>query len=174
VLPDFVAPPEVLAQLTEASDRMLAMALHCDVTPLAPEFREMVESARSTGGYGLTHAFLALILLEELGCGDELDESLRDRVAEEVAAISTPEGPVDDLAIEAEAFLGLGGHRDLLEPGFAMKLIGVQTIDGGFAASGNPADEPSWHTGGLALWVLLESRFPAAAPRASSVAPGIE
>ena len=158
-----VVDPNDLTRLS-TMDVMVSAALYCDVRPLPPDFRDRLDSGRSSGRYDLTHVLLSLELLRENRCTDIVPRGYEDSVAAEVAALVASSGPPTDLEIESEALLSLAGCDHLLHPGFIARVLSAQRADGGFSATGQAADTSEYHTSGLALWVLLSSRYPAAPP----------
>ncbi len=156
-----VAARADLAALTD-TDLMVSAALYCDIIPLPPDYATVLGKARRAGGYSLTHVLLSLDLLRENGGTDVVTPGYEDSVARDVAALVAPWGPPTDLEIEAEALLYLVGRADLVQPGFADRLVKAQKADGGFSQTGHVAAASNWHASGLALWVLLSCRYPTA------------
>ncbi len=158
-----VAARADLATLTD-TDVMVSAALYCDVIPLPSDYAMVLEKARRAGGYSLTHVLLSLDLLRENGGTDVVAPGYEDSVATDVAALVAPSGSPTDLEIEAEALLYLVGRADMVQPGFADRLVKAQKPDGGFSQTGHVAAASDWHASGLALWVLLSCRYPSAPP----------
>ena len=156
-----VAAPADLARLGD-TDVMVSAALYCDVLPLPPDYRATLDARRESGGYDLTHVLLSLELLRENSCTGVVPPGYEDSVATDVAALVAASGPPTDLEIESEALLCIVGCGHLLHPGFTQRLVGAQRADGGFSASGQALMPSRWHASGLALVVLLDSRYPTA------------
>jgi hypothetical protein len=147
-------------------DRLLVSALYCDRLGLPPSFAEALGRAVSHGGYGLTHALLTWIWIQENGCELDLPEGFVDRMVAAVAAIiDTDPLTINDLKLEAAAFLCMARRTSLVDLGFVRRVIAIQNDDGGWGkpdeGAGNP-DESSWHSTILALMLLLHVSFPAA------------
>jgi hypothetical protein len=71
---------------------------------------------------------------------------------------------VNDIKLEAAAFLCLARQVHRVDLGFVRRVIAFRNADGGWGrpaeGAGNPA-ESSWHSTILALMILLHVRFPA-------------
>jgi hypothetical protein len=147
-----------LTPATHHVDRITAAALYCDEVPVADDYEARLEAIADEGGYGLTHAALAIEWLEENGC-DLPSEALRDRVIERMAAGLNVDDRLDDIEIESAAFLYYLDRADRVPSGFPEVLLRAQNPDGGWPelwpdTEGKGSD---WHPTVLALWVLLES-----------------
>jgi hypothetical protein len=125
----------------------------------------VLEKAVSQGGYALTHALLAWTWIQENGCELALPYGFVDRMYRAVAAIIDADPTtIDDLKLEAAAFLCLARQSRLVDLGFVWRVIAIQNDDGGWGRpderAGSP-DESSWHSTILALMLLLHVEFPA-------------
>lgn len=73
---------------------------------------------------------------------------------------------VNDLKLEAAAFLCLARQSARVNPGFVQHIVAIQKADGGWGKMDavDPAkpDESSWHSTILALLLLLHVTFPGA------------
>ena len=73
---------------------------------------------------------------------------------------------VNDLKLEAAAFLCLAGQGARVSPEFVRHVVAIQNPDGGWGRLDNPdpanPDESSWHSSTLALLLLLHVSFPVA------------
>ena len=157
--------PDDWDHVTLPKDRILASALYCDRLGLPPTFAEVLEKAVSQGGYALTHALLAWTWIQENGCEPALPDGFVDRMYRAVAAnIDADPTTIDDLKLEAAAFLCLARQSALVNLGFVWRVIAIQNDDGGWGrpdeGAGSP-DESSWHSTILALMLLLHVEFPA-------------
>ena len=72
---------------------------------------------------------------------------------------------LNDIKLEAAAFLCLARQVHRVDLGFARRVIAFRNADGGWGrpveGAGNP-EGSSWHSTILALMILLHVRFPAA------------
>lgn len=149
------------------TDRILVSALYCDRLGLPPSFPEVLDKAVRHGGYYLTHALLAWIWIQEHGCELALPDGFVERMYRAVAAIIDDDPTtVNDLKLEAAAFLCLARQGALVDLGFVRRVVVIQNDDGGWGRPddggwGRP-DESSWHSTILALLLLLHVEFPGA------------
>jgi hypothetical protein len=151
--------PDDWDHVTYPKDRVLVSALYCDRLGLPPSFAEVLAKAASQGGYALTHALLAWIWVQENGCNLELPDGFVDRMLGDVAAIiDSDPTTINDLKLEAAAFLCLARQSSRVNLRFVQRVIAIQNQDGGWGRpdedAGNP-DESSWHSTILALMLLL-------------------
>lgn len=149
------------------TDRILVSALYCDRLGLPPSFPDVLDGAVRQGGYYLTHALLAWVWIQENGCELALrDGFVDDMYRGAVAIIDTEPTMVNDLKLEAAAFLCLARQGARVSSGFVQRVVAIQNRDGGWgrpddAGLGRP-DESSWHSTILALLLLLHVEFPGA------------
>lgn len=145
-------------------DRLLVSALYCDRLGLPASFPEVLRKAASAGGYSLTHALLTWIWVRENSCELTLPDGFVDKMFGSVAAIIDADPAIiNDLKLEAAAFLCMARQSRLVDLEFVRRVIAIQNEDGGWGrpdeGAGNP-DESSWHSTILALMVLLHIQFP--------------
>jgi hypothetical protein len=150
--------------VTIQTDRLLVSALYCDRLGLPPSFAEALARAVSQGGYAATHALLAWVWIQENGCALAVPEGFVDEMVGAVAAIIDDDPTsVNDIKLEAGAFLCLARHSSRVDLGFVRRVMAFQNEDGGWGVpaegAGNP-DESSWHSTILALMILLHVSFP--------------
>lgn len=156
--------PDDWERVTIQTDRLLVSALYCDRLGLPSSFAEALTRAVSQGGYAATHALLAWVWVQENGCELAVPDGFVDEMAGAVAAI-IDEDPtsVNDIKLEAGAFLCLARQSARVDLGFVRRVIAFQNADGGWGVptegAGTP-DESSWHSTILALMILLCVRFP--------------
>jgi len=183
--PDARVDPRAIAALPSQTDRMTALALHCDQLGLPERWPELLRSASLAGGYALTHAALARAWTLENGCLPPqalapLAREQGDLLAALVARAdenADPRLPSTDQWIEALALLYYTGERERVRPEWIEALLAAQRRDGGWAVKPDaPRSDP--HTTALALWVLLENVSPETPPtrwiperRAAATAP---
>jgi hypothetical protein len=155
--------PEDWEHVTIQTDRLLVSALYCDRLGLPESFAEVLGRAVSQGRYAATHALLAWIWVQENGCPLALPVGFLEKMYGTVAAI-IDEDPtsVNDIKLEAAAFLCLARQAHRVDLGFVRRVIAFRNEDGGWGrpveGAGNP-DESSWHSTILALIILLHVKF---------------
>jgi len=155
---------EELQAVSLPSDRVIAYALYCDRPELGlpSGYSEMLDTEASQGEYHLTHVLLAWIWIQENGCELALPDGFIDEVYRANAAIikNNPR-VVDDLKLEAAAFLYLAGQGALVDDSFVERVIARQNDDGGWGVSSDGQGDSYWHSTILGLLVLLHVEFPA-------------
>lgn len=149
------------------TDRIIVSALYCDRLGLPPSFPEVLDKAVSAGGYYLTHALLAWIWIQDNRCELALPDGFVDDMYRAVAAIVDDDpATINDLKLEAAAFLCLARQGALVDPGFVRRVIAIQNEDGGWGrpddVGWDKPDRSSWHSTILALLLLLHVQFPGA------------
>lgn len=148
--------PDDWDHVTIETDRLLVSALYCDRLGLPPTFAEVLRRAVRQGGYGLTHALLAWAWAQDNGCALTLPEGLLEEMLSGAAAIINDDPTaVDDLKLEAGAFLCVAHHSSRVDLGFVKRVIAFQNRDGGWG----PVDDSNWHATVLALMIVLHVRF---------------
>lgn len=138
-------------------DHITAAALYCDLYGLPKYFFRAVHSMANRGGYDLTHAMLALVIVRNQRCSYDREVFRRELTAE-IHQLRTllAENPVDsDLGIEAVLMLHLSrkspdmaGEPSHVNPVWIERIIAAQSPDGSWYQND--------HTTVLALWLLLE------------------
>jgi hypothetical protein len=153
--------------VSKYTDRMLVAALYCDRIALPASFPEVLHKAVQQGGYFLTHALLTYVWVQENGGELTLPDGFIDDMHRRVAEIiDDSPGTVDDLKLEAAAFLCLARQASRVDLRFVQRVAAIQNNDGGWGQPEtvdpeNP-DHSSWHSTILALLLLLHVDFPAA------------
>ena len=147
------------------TDRVLVSALYCDRLGLPPSFADVLVRGVRAGGYHATHALLAWIWIRDNRCELAVPDGFVQEMYGAVAAIIEDRPTVvNDLKLEAAAFLCLARQAARVDPGFVQHVVAIQREDGGWgkpdqAAPGMP-DQSSWHSTILALLLLLHVSFP--------------
>lgn len=154
--PGLVASREDIAQL-KGIDRVTATALYCDIYGLPADFFPQLRALANQGGYALTHATLALVMVRGQNCAYDratyknelLSEITRLRWLLQSTAVES------DLGIEAILMLQLSrsspemaGEPSYVNPVWIERIIAAQSADGSWYQND--------HTTVLALWLLLE------------------
>ena len=150
-------------RVTILTDRLLISALYCDRLGLPEGFAEVLERAVSQGGYAATHALLAWVWIKENGCQLNVASDFEERMYSTVAAIIDEDpATLNDIRLEAGAFLCLAREVARVDLGFVQRVVAWRNADGGWGepveGAGNPG-ESSWHSSILALMILLHIRF---------------
>lgn len=157
--------PDDWDHVTKHTDRMLVSALYCDRLGLPDSFADVLAKAVDHGGYPLTHALLSWTWIRENGCELEAPDGFVEHMCGAVAAI-VADAPttVNDLKLEAAAFLCLARQSSRVDLRFVQSVVAVQKDDGGWGRLDDPdpakPDESSWHSTILALLLLLHVDFP--------------
>jgi len=147
------------------TDRLLVTALYCDRLGVPPFFAETLVKSVRAGGYHATHALLAWIFLQDNRCAVTLPDGFVEEMYAAVRAILEDQPTmVNDLKLEAAAFLCLARRGSLVDPRFVQHVVAIQNADGGWGRLDRPdpakPDESSWHSSILALLLLLHVGFP--------------
>ena len=141
-------------------DRIVVPALYCDRFGLSDDYAELLENNVSFEEYELTHVLLALIWMQDNGCKVPLSDSSIKNLYRANAALINNDSFVEDLELEAAAFLYLAGQGGLVQDFFIERVIAAQNDDGGWCISGDRQDESNWHPTVLGLLLLLHVEFP--------------
>ena len=151
--------------MTLQTDRLLVSALYCDRVGLPESFAEVLAKAVSQGRYAATHALLAWVWIQENRCHLAVPAGFFEDMCRAVARI-IDEDPtsVNDIKLEAAAFLCLARQMHRVDLGFVRRVIAFRNEDGGWGrpveGAGNPGAS-SWHSTILALMILLNVKFQA-------------
>jgi hypothetical protein len=152
---------EDLEAVSAEVDLFTIPALYCDQVPLSDDYFEMLDRAVGFGDYQLTHVTLALILIQENGCELVLPDGFIEAVYFANAALIDDDPVVDDVELEAAAFLYIAGQGALVNDAFVERVIASQNDDGGWGFSSNGQGDSDWHSTILGLLFLLHVEFPA-------------
>jgi len=126
-----------------------------------------LEKGVKQGGYHATHVLLAWIWLNDNRCKLAVRDGFVEDMHRAVAAI-LEQNPtiVNDLKLEAAAFLCMARQGRRVDPYFVRHVVSIQRADGGWGVPDTPdptnPDESSWHSTILALLLLLHVDFPSA------------
>lgn len=149
------------------TDQILATALYCDRLGLPPEYADALEAGVKAGGYHATHVLLAWIWLHDNRCSLPIREGFAEDLYRANAAILEDRPTmVNDLKLEAAAFLCMARQGRRVDPRFIAHVVAIQRADGGWGKPDSPdpsnPDGSSWHSTVLALLLLLHVQFPPA------------
>jgi hypothetical protein len=142
-------------------DRITVPALYCDRLGLSADYPVLLEMEANKGGYMLTHVLLALIWIQENGCEAPVSNDFIENVYRANAALINDDSVVEDLELEAAAFLYLAGQSKLVNNAFVEHVIAAQHDDGGWAQYLDKPNESDWHPTILGLFLLLHVEYPA-------------
>jgi len=141
-------------------DRLVVPALYCDRFGISDDYAKLLENNVSFGEYELTHVLLAVIWMQDNGCELPLSDSSIRNIYRANAALINNDSVVDDLELEAAAFLYLAGQGGLVQDFFIERVIAAQNGDGGWNISGDDKEDSGWHPTVLGLLLLLHVEFP--------------
>lgn len=156
--------------LLRSTDRLTAVALECEHSPLPAKYADVLRAAVTAGGYEATHVLLALGWIRELGCSLPSASSIGRVAVDRVSAELGQAPAVNDLSLEQSCFLGYAGAARDVRPHWSDQVRRAQRADGGWAEDPSAAPvgdhdptRSNWHTTGLGLCSLLFSTSPGAA-----------
>ena len=153
-------PPDFFFEVTEDGDKITIPALYSDRKNLSDDYMLNLEHAANSGGYMTTHALLATIWLQENHCKLPISNDFAESLYYANARLIGNGSVVNDLTLEAAAFLYLAGQGRRVDDAFVRRVIATQNYDGGWSAVD---DTPSlWLSSVLGLMLLLHVEFPAA------------
>jgi hypothetical protein len=153
-------------------DFFIVPALYCDRQKLPDNYPDTLNRAANHGGLQLTHTLLACIWIEENGCEGALPEGFLGNVCQATAALINSDSVVNEIELEAAAFLHLAGQGAMVNETFVEHVIAVQNDDGGWSRSSDIGGSSYWHSTVLGLLFLLHvqssaSSYPPMLPFAS-------
>jgi len=149
-----------LQEVSEDIDLVTVPALYCDQLELPHNYPSTLDRATRIGNYLLTHALLACIWIQENGCEIPLSDEAIENIYHANAALINDDQVVDDIELEAAAFLYLAGQGALVDNAFVERVIAVQNEDGGWLPSSDTPGDSHWHATVLALLLLLHVEYP--------------
>jgi len=154
-------------------DRLVVPALYCDRFGLSDDYVELLENNVNFGEYELTHILLALVWMRDNGCEVPLSDSSISNLYGANAALINSDHVVEDLELEAAAFLYLAEQGGFVQDFFIEQVIAAQNDDGGWSISGDDQEDSGWHPTVLGLLLLLHVEFPSSSypPILSPISP---
>jgi hypothetical protein len=155
-------PPECFSAVTADVDRITVPALYSDRKELPDNYMSELDAAANSGGYLLTHALLATIWLQENYCELSISNDFAESLYCANARLIGNGSVVNDLQLEAAAFLYLAGQGRREDDAFVRRVIATQNYDGGWSASSDAPADSNWHASVFGLMLLLHVEFPAA------------
>jgi hypothetical protein len=154
------APPDFFFAVTGYLDQITIPALYSDRKSLPDNYMSELDHAANSGGYLTTHALLATIWLQENHCELPISNDFAESLYYANARLIGNGSVVNDLTLEAAAFLYLAGQGRRVDDAFVRRVIATQNYDGGWSASSDTAS--CQHPSVLGLMLLLHVEFPAA------------
>lgn len=152
----------ILDDVLTPTDIIISRALYCDRFGLPSDYNTLLNNAVNQGGYYLTHVLLACIWIQENGCESALPKDFINHVYSATAVIVNRNPMVvDDLTLEAAAFLYLAGQGERVNPSFVNRIIASQNDDGGWEEDPDGQKGSYWHSTVLGLLLLLHVDYPA-------------
>lgn len=149
--------PDDWDHVTIPTDRLIISALYCDRIGLPDSFAEALQRAVRQGGYGRTHAVLAWAWIQDNQYDLEVPDGFLEEMFSTTAAIINDDPTsIDDVKLEAGAFLCMARQAERVDLGFVRRVFAFQNEDGGWGAK----DDSNWHATILALMIVLHVRFP--------------
>ena len=154
-------------------DFFIIPALYCDRFGLPNDYPETLHQKANEGGLRLTHVLLSCIWIQENGCEETLSEGFMESVYNANAALIDEDPIVNEVELEAAAFLYLAGQGALVKDSFVHRVVTVQIDDGGWPASSATPGSSYWHSTILGLLLLLHVKNPAGSypPMLASASP---
>ena len=144
------------------TDIIISRALYCDRFGVPSDYSMLLDDAVNQGGYYLTHVLLACIWIKENGCEAALPSGFIDHVYSATALIVNRNPMVvNDLTIEAAAFLYMAGQGERVNPSFVNRVLASQNSDGGWEEDPDGQEGSYWHSTILGLLLLLHVDYPA-------------
>jgi hypothetical protein len=152
----------VLDDVLAPTDIIISRALYCERYGLPHDYSTVLEDAVNKGEYYLTHVLLACIWIQENGCEVALTNGFVDEVYRATAVIVNRNPMiVDDLTLEAAAFLYMAGQGERVNPSFVNRVLASQNDDGGWEEDPDSKEGSYWHSTILGLLLLLHIEYPA-------------
>ncbi len=164
---------EDFISVTDQLDRITVPALYSDRIALQDDYLfQLIDAMESgaiyaqnrinSGCYLLTHVLLATIWMQSNHCSLQLPEDFKSALYQDNAALIGDGSRVDDIELEAAAFLYQAGQGNMVSDAFVQNVIAAQSTDGGWAISQDTPGNTNWHPSILALMILLHVEYPAA------------
>ena len=173
-----IVQPEDFNSVADQLDLLTIPALYSDRISLPDNYMSQLTEAMETGFiyasqstdgninsgcYLLTHVLLATIWLQNNNCSLQLTDDFTSTLYQMNAALIGDGSQVNDIQLEAAAFLYQAGQGNLVNAAFVQNVIESQFTDGGWSATQDTPYKTDWHPSVLALMMLLYVEYPAEA-----------
>ncbi|UPT68950.1 MAG: hypothetical protein M0D57_10150 [Sphingobacteriales bacterium JAD_PAG50586_3] len=145
------APKNQLENLT-GTDKVIATAMYCDCYGLPKDFFSAVNDMAYEGGFTLSHATMALMILKNNHCNYDTVAYKRElgiQVPKLIDLVNVT-GATSNFGIEAIALLYISGNGHLVKPEWLATVISTQMPNGTWNANER--------TTIFGLWALLEAK----------------
>ncbi len=157
-----VVQPKDFLSVTDQLDRLTVPALYSDRMTLPDDYLSQLTDSVNGGSNLLTHALLATIWLQNNHCSLKLPKDFTNTLYQDNALLIGDGSRVDDIELEAAAFLYQAGQGNLVNPVFVHNILAAQYTDGGWSTTQDTPYNTNWHPSILALIILLYVEHPAA------------
>jgi hypothetical protein len=157
-----VVQPKDFLSVTDQLDRLTIPALYADRITLPDDYLSQLTDSVNGGSNLLTHALLATIWLQDNNCSLQLPKDFKNTLYQDNALLIGDSSRIDDIELEAAAFLYQAGQGNLVNPVFVQNIIAAQYIDGGWSTTQDTPNNTNWHPSILALMILLYVEHPVA------------
>lgn len=148
--------------VTDQLDRLTIPALYSDRMTLPDDYLSQLADSVKGGSNLLTHTLLATIWMQNNNCSLELPKDFKSTLYQDNALLIGDSSRVNDIELEAAAFLYQAGQGKLVNPVFVQSIITTQYTDGGWSTTQDTPYNTNWHPSILALMILLYVEHPAA------------
>ena len=134
------------------TDKVIATAIYCDFYGLPKDFFTSVNDMAYEGGYTLTHATMALMILKQHNCKYDTVAFKRELGVQvpKLENLITIKGPESNEGIEGIVMLYISGNGHLVKKEWLAKVIATQQPNGTWNANER--------TTIFGLWALLEAK----------------
>lgn len=134
------------------TDKVIATAMYCDCYGLPKDFYTDVNNMAYEGGYTLTHATMALMILKQHKCKYDVAAFKRELAVQvpKLQNLITVKGAESNEGIESIVMLYISGNGKLVKKEWIAKVIATQKPNGTWNANER--------TTIFGLWALLEAK----------------
>ena len=138
---------------------LMLNSLYCNQISIQDDFFQKIDKQNALGGYFMTHAVLAIHFLEANQCTHQQDLRSIKQTQSKLLKKEIDKPSSNDLQYEAIALLKLIHPATSITPQWVQSIIQAQQEDGGWQRV-KSKQKTNDHTTLLALWVLLDSKYP--------------
>ncbi len=157
-----VVQPKDFLSVTDQLDRLTVPALYSDRIALPDDYLSQLKDSVNGGSNLLTHALLATIWLQNNHCSLQPQKNFTNTLYQDNALLIGDGSRVNDIELEAAAFLYQAGKGNLVNPVFIHNILVAQYTNGGWSTTQDTPYNTNWHPSILALMILLYVEHPAA------------
>jgi hypothetical protein len=156
-----VVQPKDFLSVTNQLDRLTIPALYSDRITLPDDYLSQLTDSVNGGSNLLTHTLLAPTWLQNNNCSLQLPKDFKSTLYQDNSLLIGDSSRVDDIELEAAAFLYQAGQGKLVNPVFIQNIIATQYTNGGWSTTQDTPYNTNWHPSILALMILLYVENPA-------------